>query len=167
MNRFDLWKIGLVIHRDYPLFGIGTKNFQRLIKHYDSSGNLPDNGLVAHNSYIELLAENGYPGLLLYLLGIAVTLFMLRKARKTLDREADRELINLSHALEIAIIVFLLRGLTGSNYMGDVLYWFLGLTFCLYQYILVRDEQPGLDKMVRNKPPVPHYFHSAANTDNC
>lgn len=87
-----------------------------------------------HNRYLELLAENGYPDLILYLSGIGSVLILLRKTRTVAKTAGNQEVVRLCHALEIAVVAFLWRGMTGSNQMADILYWYLGMTGGLWYY---------------------------------
>ncbi|MBP1610442.1 MAG: O-antigen polymerase family protein, partial [Acidobacteria bacterium] len=125
-NRLQMWRAALERAKHRPVLGIGTANFayisdQELRMHSRYGG-----GLRVHNAFLELLAENGIPGLLLYLLAILITLNYLRKSKKLSKRIAAHDGAMLALCLQIAIIVFLFRGLTGSNQGDDVFYYFLG-----------------------------------------
>jgi len=62
-ERLELWKAGLRIVADHPVFGIGVGNYPAELAKY-----APDlQGMVAHNSYVQVAAETGLPGLALYL----------------------------------------------------------------------------------------------------
>jgi O-antigen ligase len=74
-SRTDLWKIAFRMTHDHPLFGVGIGNFRLLEFRYLSETinllNVQEElryGLVAHNSYFEILAELGVVGLALFLL---------------------------------------------------------------------------------------------------
>ena len=72
-ERLAIWKGGLEIAREHWLFGVGPGNFEFALRAL-TGGRLWMN---AHNSYIELLVEEGAPALGLYLLiflGAAVRL---------------------------------------------------------------------------------------------
>ena len=134
-SRLVLWKGALRMHREFPLCGVGTKNFCLLSKQYTGIESLRGGGLVAHNSYLELLAENGVVGIFLYLSAIGATFILLRRSRNLPESEHKEEIVHLSHALEIGMVAFLFRGLTGTNYFGDLLYWFIGMAGGLYYYV--------------------------------
>jgi probable O-glycosylation ligase (exosortase A-associated) len=142
-NRLASWKLALEYSKQNPLIGIGTRNFPFLSKELLGLGDWRG-GLVVHNSYFELLVENGVPGLTLYLLGISVALLHLHKCRKFAKKAKDHEVLLLTNSLEIAIWVFLFRGLTGSNYFDDLFYYIIGASVGLYYYVqtLMRNLDP-------------------------
>ncbi len=80
-HRLVLWRNGLEMIKDYPLFGVGQDNFQHLYDRYrkpedKSMGNM-------HNSYLTILAERGAVGLAAWLAMItALGWSMLRLYRK-------------------------------------------------------------------------------------
>ena len=141
-NRLQMWRAALERAKQRPVLGIGTANFayisdQELRMHSRYGG-----GLRVHNAFLELLAENGIPGLLLYLLAILITLNYLRKSKKLSKRIGAHDGAMLALCLQIAIIVFLFRGLTGSNQGDDVFYYFLGASIGLYRYLKQVSENP-------------------------
>jgi O-antigen ligase len=71
-QRIQLWADGLLFFRGSPLFGIGTGQFS---KHYG------DDGLIAHNSYIQAFAEMGFLGGALFVGAFYLAVSLL--ARKT------------------------------------------------------------------------------------
>ena len=66
------WKAGIRMIETHPLFGVGLGNFKPLSASYEDPGEIVIS--VAHNSYIEMAAELGIPGLLLFV-GVQVTSF--------------------------------------------------------------------------------------------
>lgn len=91
-GRTDIWKIGWRMVEAEPIVGLGVGNFQSSSIHYQIRPgtakvrtDLADNPSVAHNSYLELLAETGVIGLALFL-GIVVTALSaaMRATRKFL-----------------------------------------------------------------------------------
>jgi O-antigen ligase len=67
-TRFELWRAGLLIFRDYPVLGIGWRNFSNVTTEYVSEGLINPQVLGhrhPHNTYIEFLNNSGLLGLLL------------------------------------------------------------------------------------------------------
>lgn len=64
--HFELLHVGLSMVRDHPFVGVGFGCFKSSSVAY--SDDLGERGLTAHNSYLELAAENGIPALILFLL---------------------------------------------------------------------------------------------------
>ena len=141
-NRIAMWKLAFEYSEQNPVFGIGTKNFPFISKEKLGLHDSQERGLVVHNSYIELLVENGIPGLALYLLGVSIALLYLHKCRKFAKRAKHDQILLFANSLEIAIIVFLFRGLTGSNYFDDIYYYIIGASVGLYYYVKTLMQNP-------------------------
>ena len=75
-GRVEIWKRGLGYVQDRPLFGVGIDNFSEAEATISDRARMLGgrvNGQVAHNSYLEITAETGYPGGVMYL-GLVVSL---------------------------------------------------------------------------------------------
>jgi len=74
-NRIELVETSLRLIRDNPWFGVGPKNVAREAPRYRGSGDYPDWMYQhMHNNLLQIAAERGIPGLLLWLwfmLGLA------------------------------------------------------------------------------------------------
>lgn len=64
-KRLVVWAAGLRMIGSHPFFGIGLGNFKSVVDQYEE----PDKDVttVGHNTYIEMAAEMGLPGLLVFL----------------------------------------------------------------------------------------------------
>jgi putative inorganic carbon (HCO3(-)) transporter len=69
--RFALWKSGLALVKEFPIFGSGLGTFEYVFLRYRPD-ELPQGmqAFHAHNDYLELLIETGFPGLLIVLWAI-------------------------------------------------------------------------------------------------
>ena len=65
-ERIVAWKAGLKMIEAHPWTGVGLGNFKPLVRQYEEAGDMRVETL-AHNTYIEIAAEMGIPGLLLFL----------------------------------------------------------------------------------------------------
>jgi len=65
--RFELWDRSIEMVKDYPLAGVGLGNFYRNNVYYKDSSLGKWDSENAHNYYLQLLAELGIPGLILFL----------------------------------------------------------------------------------------------------
>ncbi len=86
-GRADLWRVGGRVVAHHPLVGVGAGNFPRATIHellapgtLTRSRYIVDTPKVAHNVYLEVQAELGIPGLLLFLSLIAFSLACCRSA---------------------------------------------------------------------------------------
>lgn len=123
-HRIDVWMDGLWMLRDSPVFGVGRGNY---INH---------TRLVAHNSAIEIAAETGLPGILLW----AGLIYMGFK-QIWLYQQQEREPANRSFA--IALGICLAGYLVSAMFVTleyETLYFLLGVTAA----IGIQLEKPAL-----------------------
>jgi probable O-glycosylation ligase (exosortase A-associated) len=74
MGRFENWELAWKIALEHPLFGVGLENHIP----YNITVVRPDVQVrVAHNVYLQVLAETGFPGLILYLMFIWASFWSL------------------------------------------------------------------------------------------
>jgi O-antigen ligase len=107
-ERLELWKAGLQMFLERPLFGVGLDNFRLLLgKHLDITE--WDTNIRANSLYIELLAGSGLAGLLAFAA-------MMGAVRWKLE------------AASVALGIFLIHGIVDVFLMTTPIYfafWFL------------------------------------------
>lgn len=142
-QRYWMWKTAVRIFPDYPLTGVGQRNFGRVYREYVPQPQadpyiLRDDGTVytgfahAHNLYLNLLVTQG-------LLGLGTFLWLmftaLRLAYRTHRDRRDPFTDVLSLAILAALVAFLALGLLDENFRdseGVLQLWFLlGLLYAL------------------------------------
>jgi O-antigen ligase len=127
-SRIELWNAGLRMFMDHPLTGVGQGNFTWVSPQYtDNYYQIwTGQGYVAHNIFIQFLAEGGAQTLLIFLAFLWVTFGGLRRARRRLpDGPSADELRGFSRAVEIGLIGFLVAGFFLSSAHLDIFYWML------------------------------------------
>lgn len=110
-GRQDIWKVAWRMAEDNPLRGVGAGNFSTSSVHYliapgvlRRSDFIVDTQKVAHNVYLETLAELGVVGLTLLLLLI---LFLLRcslQAIRQFERNGDTAMEIMARAQLVAML---------------------------------------------------------------
>lgn len=82
------WNGGVNMIKAHPLVGVGLSNFKPLVSEYEDSDEKVKS--LAHNTYLEMGAELGIPGLLVFV-GILVSSFYnMVKVRRQAIRAGDR-----------------------------------------------------------------------------
>src|ERR1043165_5782211 len=97
-GRIQVWERGLGYMTSYPVFGVGVRNFPVAEGTISPQARRQERGLpvrwgAAHNTYIQIGAELGIPGLLLFLGLLWSTFAALRRAgrrRGATTREVPR-----------------------------------------------------------------------------
>ncbi len=116
--RKELLKKSLYTAVTHPLFGVGPGCFI-----------LVDSGwMVAHNSYSELAAETGFPGLILFLLTMAAGFKNIRTVRQTPWYEHDAEVRLFTQALWASMAAYMLAACFASTEYNLYPYFMVGYT---------------------------------------
>jgi O-antigen ligase len=138
-GRTDIWEIGWRMVEDKPLAGIGVGNFQSSSIHYlirpgaaTERTDLADNPSVAHNSYLELLAEGGVVGFALYMGVILAALAAATKATRMFLRDGRSDLAIIAGAVLISIVSVLASNFFISEQFSKQLWLLLALCPALH-----------------------------------
>ncbi len=113
-----------------------------------------DAGRAFHSAYFELLGEQGYPGLSIWLLLQALGLIQLELVQRRLrrsDRPQDRSSAALANALQQGHVIYLVGAMfVGIGYQPFV-YMLIGLQIALVQHVK-RSVRPPLPATARTVP---------------
>jgi O-antigen ligase len=115
-GRGDLWRVAWQVFEGHPLIGVGTGNFEVVEAHshyvlrpgsINRIQYLAETPEVAHNTYLQLLAETGVPGLIAFLvvIGGVIRSYMLACARFAALGRSD--LVDLTRTALMGTIGFL------------------------------------------------------------
>jgi O-antigen ligase len=96
-SRKALLKKSVVIALTHPIFGVGPGCFPLIDK----------NWLVAHNTYTELAAEAGIPGLILFLMAIGLAFKNIAQVRKSQQYREDAEFRLFTQALWAGLTAYI------------------------------------------------------------
>ncbi|THC41677.1 putative O-glycosylation ligase, exosortase A system-associated [Massilia sp. Mn16-1_5] len=149
MTRVVSWKLSFIMATHHPFFGGGFKSLEyfpvwnSLSREFFSypwfyTGSALPNlqvGRAAHSVYFQVLGEQGFVGLALYL-GLLVTAFfkagaIVRQARRA---GAPAWLRNLGTMLQLSVFAFALGGAALS-------FAYVDLIFCLFGLIVVVEKR--------------------------
>jgi putative inorganic carbon (hco3(-)) transporter len=119
-QRFEILKTGLHIATSHPVLGVGIGCYREANARYAPQLGERD----AHNTYVNVAAEMGFPGLLLWLGLVGSVLVRVRRRRALL--EADDRTIQVLW-IERAVIGYLVAAFFGSYAGLTIFYLFLGI----------------------------------------
>jgi putative inorganic carbon (hco3(-)) transporter len=124
-NRIIFWKAGANMAVRNPVLGIGYWGFERNFERYAIDGNTGTEGtnMTAHSTWVQVVAENGFPGLILF-----ASLWIYALYRAWLIRLTDPEyfmslvgygvaITFLSHAYLLFPYILLALAVTQSRIM--------------------------------------------------
>ncbi|CAN5897377.1 hypothetical protein BH11GEM2_BH11GEM2_01980 [soil metagenome] len=160
VSRKVYWKNGLIMARSHPLLGIGYENWLVFYRLYfvDSEASLESNVRtiqVAHNIFIQCMAELGYTGLFVFILLILATVainYNTRVLAKAGHDPPDSFVIHMSYALDEAMWAYLVSG-----FFVTVLYYpffWINLAFVVALNAIVKRERSIGKARAGRMPPV-------------
>ncbi|HUS07495.1 MAG TPA: O-antigen ligase family protein [Bryobacteraceae bacterium] len=113
-ERRELMKDGLWTTLTHPIWGVGPGQFGQYRWSTLSKPDKPKTWFKTHNTYLELSADNGIPGVLIYLVFIWVTYKAIRRVRNATAAQTSPNLrmaFQLASCLELALVFFAVTAL--------------------------------------------------------
>jgi O-antigen ligase len=121
-GRTDVWRVAWRITGDHPFTGVGIGNFRLYSPSYvrrpgqiNRVDIIVGRNVVVHNTYLQLLADTGIPGLLLFLAVVGACLRAQWRAIRTFERRGERGFGGMGRALLAATIGLLTSSFFISN----------------------------------------------------
>lgn len=133
-GRVDIWTVGWRMVEDRPVTGVGAGNFERsAIRYLLEPGSLLHDEFivvspkVAHNIYLQVLAELGVVGLAAFLAILGFSLSCAFKAAGRFRQSGDVSMELLARGLLLALIGLLVADFFVSEQYSKQLWLLLGL----------------------------------------
>lgn len=137
--RFALWKAGWRMWLDHPFQGVGVGMFPRQLRFYgqDLMAPLFWKGAVAHNMYVQILAETGLVGF-----GIFATLLIssLRNFLRA-GNITDLPILSLRNVWLVAFLVMLIGGITKTDQADKMLWLAIGTSVYFYKQARMNTQE--------------------------
>lgn len=124
-SRLAFWDAALRMSYDRPITGVGPGRFSEEAETYVRSAPIGLTHPVAHNSYLEILAESGVIALGFFLAYLAGTWRLLRRTWRASVLDADADGVRLATALQAAFVVAVVGGFFLSQQLALPL-WLIG-----------------------------------------
>jgi putative inorganic carbon (hco3(-)) transporter len=121
-TRERYWVAAGEMALDRPITGVGPARFD---EEFGSSRPVDEGQVVVHNSYLEILAENGAPALLAFLAFLAGTWRLLARAYREARRRNDPEERRLATTLQAVLVVAIVSSLFLSEQLTTPI-WLVG-----------------------------------------
>ena len=131
LSRLHFWQVAVDMSIDRPL-GVGLRNFESAYDMYDFSDGEYGRMRAVHNSHLQVLAETGFGGAIVYVLLFAYAMFAALRVRHRARRIApstqlSRFFFTSANAMIVSMVAYLAGGTFVSMPLND-LTW---LTFAL------------------------------------
>jgi O-antigen ligase len=131
-GRTSLWAIGMRMVEDKPLTGVGAGNFPVSSVHYllepgvtDRDEYIIDTPKATHNIYLQVWAELGTPGLVLFLGVLVGSLACAVQAARVFQRGGRQSEEMLARGLVIALVALLAADFFSTEIYSKQLYLLL------------------------------------------
>jgi O-antigen ligase len=146
-GRMQIWRRGVGYMLRNPVFGVGPNNFQAAEGMLSPIAQRQQLGVgvrwnAAHNSYVQIGAELGVPGLAMFI-GIIVSAFAgLRRVdrREDVVDDPDRHPRALTHAIAASLIGFVVGAYFLSLAYVELFYTLVALAVGLQKVTLAEDS---------------------------
>ena len=115
-QRYEIWRVAFKIIRDHPITGVGFGAYRPTHEQYAMDPEFKPTAQGqrdTHSLYFNVLAETGFPGLLLYLGMVGVVLLGAERARRRCARVFEIGAKQLL-MLEAGLLSFLVASIFGS-----------------------------------------------------
>jgi putative inorganic carbon (hco3(-)) transporter len=153
-TRIELWRGGFHIIETHPFFGIGLDQFKSQVAYYNPNLiPLARRAFIAHDTYIQVWAEDGIGILLVFLAMIWLAASNCRLAER-LGAERSGDLDELALAMRFGLIAFLVGGLFLSAQLVKTLWMFVFLSPNLRE-IVAANTNPAQRSEPRVQRPQP------------
>jgi O-antigen ligase len=133
-GRVDLWTVGWRMVQQHPVEGVGAGNFPVSSVHYLLQPGAIERGdviigspKVAHNTYLQMWAELGLVGLVLFMLILGICLRSALAAVRAFARRGDVGMEMIARALFVALAGFLAAAFFGPRVYNEEGWLLLGL----------------------------------------
>jgi probable O-glycosylation ligase (exosortase A-associated) len=127
MGRLAAWQTALNMTKAHPVFGVGYGMFQRNYWFF-ASGAEHEGKRVAHNAYLQILAECGVPAFCLYTSLIVISMWRLRQIRRRAQRLYHTSwILDYGAMFEGSMVAFIVGSTFLNRAQFDLYYHFVAI----------------------------------------
>lgn len=138
-SRIYFWQIALEMANNHPFIGIGQNAYNALYNQYDPSRGLYGVNRAVHSSWFGVLAEMGYPGLVMFLVLLGYSILAAARARQAARLHPElQKLAQYATAIEASIVAFAVGGSFVDMQFCEMLWHLFALQIAINY--LVRDR---------------------------
>jgi len=139
-HRYKLYDKGYTIGLENPVFGVGLDNFRNAT----SGGIISEKGAYAHSNYIEIFADTGIVGLLLY---CSIYLSLLIKAIKLWLIKPTIDMTGTYLLVTCVLIIYILYDFAMVSYFEKFSWLILTVVIATYKTLITSKIKIQDDKL--------------------
>ena len=133
-GRLHFWSVAVDMARAHPLLGVGHWGYNHAYDAFDPTRGDFGQSRSVHSVWFGLLAELGYPGLLLFLCILLAHWGAIRTVRLASQRNAvPAELGHYAFALEASLVAFVVGGTFLPIHYNEMVWQFFALGIALHR----------------------------------
>ncbi len=126
-QRWEIWQTSFQVIGDHPVLGVGLGRYEKANKEYSPHLGARD----VHDTYLEVLAETGFPGLILFGSIVLVIILRARSVRRKASNVSRSPEWRRLQLLEFSLFGYLVAGIWGTFAFLTYLYIHLALLLVL------------------------------------
>lgn len=130
-SRFVIAEASIQMFLDYPVGGVGYRNYPRVSPRYLDAKWLTNGQRSAHNSFFSILCETGFIGFTFWIFAFLRTLWTLRTVRKRSDPRAPTPTEVYAMGFEVGIFGWFAAGMFNSEHETDPAFWLIAIAIVL------------------------------------
>ena len=131
-SRIHFWQMAIAMANDRPWTGVGHAGYELAYNDYDTSEGRYGRDRAVHSAWFGVLAEIGYPGLIVFVLIVVSSLWTCARVRRKARRgEISESLGRYGAALESSLLAFIVGGSFVSFQYSEMLWHYFALTIAL------------------------------------
>jgi O-antigen ligase len=140
-NRIDAWKAGVRMVMDRPLFGVGAGCFS--FAHAEGYSSAQRSYLNAHNLIVQLFAETGFVGGILFIGFVVAFVVTTRRAARIFRGRGDawKFEAGIAEGLTAGVVFLIAASMFGHSLYRSTWYIFAAVGLALYR--LAIDSEPS------------------------
>jgi probable O-glycosylation ligase (exosortase A-associated) len=154
LARIHSWTFAYRLSLDHPILGGGFQTFTATL--YEKYNMLADKVQGPHSIYFQILAEHGFPGLLLFLALIASCLWSCSRLRRCFARNPESNaLAAYADMVQLGLITFLISGAFLGRAYFDLFYQLVATVVVLKMLAQETPRTAQSPQLVSQLSPVP------------
>lgn len=122
--RYNFWRAGWAMWQDFPVFGVGVGMFRYYLLSYWQSSD-PIVAFTPHNTYIQVLAETGIVGFVLF---SSLIILAIRNYWANIQAASKSGMSHIYWTWLIILVVLLVGGMTKTDSIDKFLWFLLGMS---------------------------------------
>ena len=143
LSRLHFWQVAIQMANKNPILGVGNFGFNSAYNDYDTSNGEFGTNRSVHNSWLGVLSELGYPGLILYIAQFVLAFLACARARAAAARGAPKAFVSYAMCLEMSLISYAVGGTFVITQYNELLWHVIGLTIALNMLAMAATNEAG------------------------